>query len=107
LYQLIPEPIYTYNNQDFKFTSFNVLVGIIITIFASCSNKSNDEITYPETRKGDVADTIFGTAVADPYRWLEDDKAAQLSRQLYVQTITSGPQDPRTSLSSSSMSTEF
>ena len=30
-------------------------------------------ITYPATRKGDVADTQFGVAVADPYRWLEND----------------------------------
>ncbi|MFT5839970.1 MAG: prolyl oligopeptidase [Flavobacteriales bacterium] len=30
-------------------------------------------IQYPITEKGDVVDTYFGTAVADPYRWLEDD----------------------------------
>ncbi len=29
-------------------------------------------LTYPETRRGDVLDDFFGTAVADPYRWLED-----------------------------------
>ncbi len=29
--------------------------------------------SYPETRKGDVVDTYFGTQIADPYRWLEDD----------------------------------
>lgn len=69
--------MYIDNNQGFKVISFNVLVGIIVTIIASCSSKSNDEITYPETRKGDVADTIFGTAVADPYRWLEDDMSAE------------------------------
>jgi len=29
---------------------------------------------YPPTRVDDVRDTIFGTVVADPYRWLEDDR---------------------------------
>ncbi|MDE1468007.1 prolyl oligopeptidase family serine peptidase [Aurantiacibacter sp. D1-12] len=28
---------------------------------------------YPETRTGDVVETIFGEEVADPYRWLEED----------------------------------
>ncbi len=28
---------------------------------------------YPETQKGSITDTFFGTVVADPYRWLEDD----------------------------------
>jgi prolyl oligopeptidase len=32
---------------------------------------------YPDTRKGDVVDTYFGTQVADPYRWLEDDNSAE------------------------------
>jgi prolyl oligopeptidase len=30
-------------------------------------------IAYPETRKGDVAETLFGERIADPYRWLEND----------------------------------
>ncbi|WP_323844989.1 prolyl oligopeptidase family serine peptidase [Microbulbifer magnicolonia] len=30
---------------------------------------------YPETREGDVVDTYFGDQVADPYRWLEDDRS--------------------------------
>ncbi len=29
----------------------------------------------PTTKKGDVQDTYFGTKVADPYRWLEDDNS--------------------------------
>ncbi len=34
------------------------------------------QITYPETRKIDQTDEYFGSKVADPYRWLEDDNAA-------------------------------
>ena len=33
--------------------------------------------TYPSTRKGGVVDDFFGTKVADPYRWLEDDNSAE------------------------------
>ncbi|MDE2596390.1 MAG: S9 family peptidase [Sphingomonadales bacterium] len=29
-------------------------------------------ITYPETRRSDVVDVLFGERVADPYRWLEN-----------------------------------
>ena len=30
-------------------------------------------ITYPQTRKTDLVENEFGTPVADPYRWLEND----------------------------------
>lgn len=46
---------------------------LAISLFASCTNKSPEKIDYPVTKKGDVVDTIFGTPVADPYRWLEND----------------------------------
>jgi prolyl oligopeptidase len=32
-------------------------------------------MTYPATKKVDQTDVYFGTSVADPYRWLEDDNA--------------------------------
>lgn len=34
-------------------------------------------LQYPETRKTDVVDEYFGTNVADPYRWLEDDRSKE------------------------------
>ena len=30
-------------------------------------------IAYPATKRVDLIETQFGTAIADPYRWLEDD----------------------------------
>ncbi len=30
-------------------------------------------LVYPQTQRGDVVETQFGEAIADPYRWLEDD----------------------------------
>ena len=33
-------------------------------------------LPYPQTRQVDTATTYFGTKVADPYRWLENDQAA-------------------------------
>jgi len=34
-------------------------------------------VTYPLAKKVDSADNYFGTKVADPYRWLEDDNSVE------------------------------
>lgn len=41
------------------------------------STVSFSQIKYPETKKVDQVDNYFGTNVADPYRWLEDDNSEE------------------------------
>jgi prolyl oligopeptidase len=43
----------------------------------SCKQEAIRRQPYPQTAKGDVADDYFGTEVADPYRWLEDDNSPE------------------------------
>lgn len=72
----------------------NLSFGIFsLTLMLSC-NKSVENtasIKYPETAKVDTADTYFGEAVADPYRWLEDDRSAETAQWVKQQNdITFG-----------------
>jgi prolyl oligopeptidase len=39
--------------------------------------QNQNPIKYPTTNKGKTVDVYFDTKVADPYRWLEDDKSAE------------------------------
>jgi prolyl oligopeptidase len=43
------------------------------------------QITYPKTAKVDHVDDYFGTRVADPYRWLEDDTSAAVAAWVQAQ----------------------
>ena len=36
-------------------------------------------VAYPETKRVDTVDDYFGTKVADPYRWLENDAAPEVA----------------------------
>ncbi len=44
-------------------------------------------LDYPVTRQVDHVDTYFGTAVADPYRWLEDDNSAETKAWVRAQNV--------------------
>ncbi len=50
-----------------------ILFAVVIA-FAACA-KEPARLAYPQTKKVDQIDDYFGTKVADPYRWLEDDNA--------------------------------
>ena len=57
-----------------------LLIIITLSIFITNSNAQKliqPKLDYPETKKVDTVDTYFDVAVADPYRWLEDDRSAE------------------------------
>ena len=59
----------------------NLLIILAMTAIAieSCAPK------LPQTRKDDTVDNYFGTEVADPYRWLEDDASAETAAWVKAQ----------------------
>jgi prolyl oligopeptidase len=57
-----------------------MILGLCVATFA-CSKKEESAVNqYPETKKVDSVDTYFGEAVADPYRWLENDTTEETSQ---------------------------
>jgi prolyl oligopeptidase len=65
----------------------NPAIFILIIIMFSCSNERGRKPGYPVTRMDNVVDTIFGTPVADPYRWLEDDKSEETASWVKAQNL--------------------
>jgi len=57
------------------------LLAVALLAAACASNMSSTiqakKVTYPVTAKVDHVDILHGTAVPDPYRWLEDDNSAE------------------------------
>ena len=49
-----------------------MLVALSATVALMAQN-----LQYPQARKDTVTDNYFGTVVADPYRWLENDTSAE------------------------------
>jgi len=55
-----------------------ILVALSVIAAAAACQKGQARLSYPVTRKVDQVDDYFGTKVGDPYRWLEDDNAADV-----------------------------
>ncbi len=65
-----------------------VLLAGLATIMASCNNmKQIKQLPYPATERGEVVDDYFGTKVADPYRWLEDDNSEATAAWVKAQNV--------------------
>lgn len=67
----------------------SLMTLLVATLIISCKNEGAKEqavdIQYPETKKGEVVDTYFGVEVADPYRWLEDDRSDETAAWVKAQ----------------------
>ena len=69
-----------------KKTFSSILIFSIIMMLTSCHQKNKIEpVKYPETKKCDTVDHYFGTAVPDPYRWLEDDYSEETANWVKAQ----------------------
>jgi prolyl oligopeptidase len=73
-------------------------IAVVSSLFA-CQPKNEEakyanteaepiKVNYPTTAKGDVVDTYFGEQVADPYRWLEDDRSPETEAWVKAQNLT-------------------
>ena len=54
-----------------------VLIAILFVVAACSQQEKTTETKYPATKTIDHTDTYFGVDVADPYRWLEDDRSEE------------------------------
>ena len=59
--------------------------NIIGALFVLLTISNFAQLKYPETKKVDVVDDYFGTKVADPYRWLEDDNSEETANWVIEQ----------------------
>jgi prolyl oligopeptidase len=56
-------------------TLFGVTIALALAALGTAAQAQ--KLAYPATRKVDHVDTYFGTRVADPYRWLEEENSPE------------------------------
>ncbi len=59
----------------------------VLAMIAACGSCAKEirSVNYPVTKKVEQIDDYFGVKVADPYRWLEDDNAADVKEWVKAQ----------------------
>ena len=53
------------------------IAALAVMIPTLAAAQGSGPFKYPETRRGDLVETLHGRAVPDPYRWLEDPNSAE------------------------------
>lgn len=57
-----------------------VMLGMVVIIAKAQQPVSEKRILYPETKRETVVDTLHGTIVKDPYRWLEQGDSLKVKK---------------------------
>ena len=60
---------------------FPAALLLLVACNQTPNNANSEKMNYPQTRMDNTVDTYFGTQIADPYRWLEDDRSAETARR--------------------------
>lgn len=55
--------------------NFARMITVASLSLALAQHATAEPLKYPDTKKGSVVDSYFDAHVADPYRWLEDDRS--------------------------------
>lgn len=58
------------------------IIGVLLLLMIS---SNYGQLKYPDTKKVEVVDDYFGTKMADPYRWLEDDNSEETANWVIEQ----------------------
>ena len=58
---------------------------LFLALVPMLMSSASAQVKYPESRRTDQVDDYFGTKVADPYRWLEDDNSAETAAWVEAQ----------------------
>ena len=64
-----------------------LMMAITASIGSFGQSQKGNSIQYPQTKKGETVDVYFDTKIADPYRWLEDDKSAETGAWVKAQNV--------------------
>ena len=64
---------------------FPAALLLLVACNQNPNNPNTEKMTYPQTRTDNTVDTYFGTQIADPYRWLEDDRSAETAQWVKTQ----------------------
>ncbi len=77
------KPLRLYFNQNINLfkTMKKALIFLLISYYSMA------QYNYPATKKIEHTDNYHGTTVADPYRWLEDDRSAETAEWVKQQNV--------------------